>query len=312
MLNGISFNQLYNTQQGNYSTDTALASSSFGSVFSDALGSLNSDPISAGLSPALKTSASGTSEFFLNLFKDGGSGGMLQLFMAMLGMNSQSGASGSLYGALNDSLMQKISNGFSTGSADASCGGAIPAAASKAVTPYVTSSAYNRSAALLRKVINQFNVTTNPRYEVNKKGYGDTYCNIFVWDVTRAMGAEIPHYIDPQTKEPVYYPNTDGARELNANGIYDWLAQKGAQYGWKEVTAEQAQLLANQGRPVVTAKKNYSGHGHVQVVCPSADGVYNSARGVTVAQAGSKLTNYSSMSLLYGTGSPPFKYYAHI
>ena len=312
MINGIAFNQLYNTQQANYPADTPAASASFDSIFSDALSGMQSDPITESLSPALRTSSLGSNEFFLNLFGSTDSAGMMELFFSMLGLNSGDGFPSSLYGVLNSSLMQKVSNGFGINPADVGYGDAIPAAASKAVNPYVTSTAYNRSASLLRKVIDQFHVQTNPRYAVNKKGYGDTYCNIFVWDVTRAMGAEIPHYIDPQTKEPMYYPDTSGARELTANGIYDWLAQKGGEYGWKEVTAEQAQQLANQGRPVVTAKKNPSGHGHVQVVCPSADGAYSSARGVTVAQAGSKLENYTSMASLYGTGSPPFKYYAHI
>lgn len=313
MVNNISFSQLYNTQKTNYSpTDNALAPTSFGNMFSDALGGLNSDPISAGLSPALRSNSSGSSEFFLNLFKNAGSGGMLNLLFAMLGLNPQNGSQqGSVYGMLNGSVMQKISNGF-TAPPGSNYGEAIPEAASKAVNPFVTSTAYNRSAELYRQVINQFHVETNPRYEVNKKGHGDTYCNIFLWDVTRAMGAEIPHYVDPQTKEPVYYPNVSGARELTANATYNWLAEKGAQYGWREVTAEQAQLLANQGRPVVTAKKNPSGHGHVQVVCPSADGAYDPRRGVTVAQAGSKLTNYSSMASLYRSGFSQFKYYAHI
>jgi len=48
-----------------------------------------------------------------------------------------------------------------------------------------------RSPINYLKVVNQFAVEDNRRYE----GGGKTYCNIFVWDVTRAMGVEIPHYI---------------------------------------------------------------------------------------------------------------------
>lgn len=187
-----------------------------------------------------------------------------------------------------------------------------PFDASKAVTPSVTSIPGARSAGLYRNVINQFSVERNPRYMVNKNGDNDTYCNIFLWDVTRAMNAEIPHYVDPKTLEARAYPDVSGAREMNANGIYDWLADKGSDYGWVRVNAEQAQQYANQGMPVVTAWKNEAGgHGHVQVVCPSEDGRYDALRGVTVAQAGRRLTNYTPITNIYSERLKDVVYYAH-
>jgi len=185
-----------------------------------------------------------------------------------------------------------------------------PVAASKPCTPAITSNESNRSAALYRQVIDQFQVETNPRYEVNKKGHGDTYCNIFMWDVTSAMGAEIPHYVDSQTGAPKTYPDTKGASEMSANSIYNWLHEHGSNYGWFEVTPEQAQALANQGRPVVTAFKK-TGHGHVQVVCPSKDGLYDDKRGVTIAQAGRNLTSYRPITSIYNASLPKVKYFAH-
>lgn len=185
-----------------------------------------------------------------------------------------------------------------------------PVAASKPCTPGITSNESNRSPALYRQVIDQFQVETNPRYAVNKKGHGDTYCNIFMWDVTSAMGAEIPHYVDTQTAAPRTYPDIKGAREMSANSIYKWLHEHGNNYGWFEVTPEQAQALANQGRPVVTAFKK-TGHGHVQVVCPSKDGQYNEERGVTIAQAGRNLTNYRPITSIYNASLPKVKYFAH-
>ena len=186
----------------------------------------------------------------------------------------------------------------------------IPASASVAANPTITSNAYNRSAARYRQVINQFDVENNTRYAVKN---GSTYCNIFVWDVTRAMGAEIPHYIDKQTMEARYYPETKGAFQTNANMICKWLSQKGNEYGWCEVTAEQAQALANEGHPVVTTYKNPNGHGHVQVVCPSKDGTYNEKKGVTVAQAGSHLYDYAYISDVFSSrGLSKVVYYAHV
>lgn len=187
-----------------------------------------------------------------------------------------------------------------------------PFRAGKAVTPSVTSDESNRSAARYRAVIDQFDVENNPRYMVNKNGNNDTYCNIFLWDVTLAMGAEIPHYVDRETGAPMSYPDVSGAKALNANAIYDWLKEKGSDYGWYQVSPEQAQEYANRGMPVVTAFKNLSGgHGHVQVVCPSTDGEYDAERGVTIAQAGRLLYNYAPITKIYNSSLSKVVYYAH-
>src|SRR5207302_9718 len=52
----------------------------------------------------------------------------------------------------------------------------------------VSSDLSNRSRPLYDNVINQFAVAVNPRYaqrDINGDGYIDTFCNIFVSDVTR-------------------------------------------------------------------------------------------------------------------------------
>ncbi len=179
------------------------------------------------------------------------------------------------------------------------------------VSANITSDVSNRSARLYSSAINQFIVQYNPRYAVNQKGREDTYCNIFVWDVTSAMNAEIPHYFDKKTGEPLKCGDKD-ASEMNANAMHDWLKEHGAVYGWHEVTASEAQSFANAGHPVVTAIKRPGSHGHVQVVCPSKDGAYNELKGVTVAQAGSNLTSYSYISDLLGSASlSKVSYFAH-
>lgn len=145
-----------------------------------------------------------------------------------------------------------------------------------------------RSLALYDAVINQFAVEKNPRYRRNQQGKGETYCNIFVWDVTRAMGAEIPHWVDHNNK------STDLGKgiELDANDVIQWLQSQG---GWKEVDSERAQDLANQGYPVVATWLNPGGIGHIAVVRP---GEYSSSQGPTIAQAGE--TNFN-----HGTGTDP-------
>lgn len=189
--------------------------------------------------------------------------------------------------------------------------GVIPDQPWKPVYPSITSNVSNRNPELYTKVIRQFSVETHRRYEVNKKGTGDTYCNIFMWDVTRAMGAEIPHYYDAKTGVPKEYGDK-GANEMTANAIYNWLHKYGDQYGWYKVSPEQAQQMANQGHPVVTAFKNSGGHGHVQVVCPSEDGVYDEKRGVTIAQAGRNLTSYRPITKIYNKSLPKVVYFAHL
>ncbi len=189
--------------------------------------------------------------------------------------------------------------------------GKIPTSSSVAANPAITSDIYDRDADLYRAVIEQFSVETNKRYAVNKKGKNDTYCNIFVWDVTSAMGAQIPHYYDAGTGQPLTSQD-EGAREMTANGIYNWLHEFGDEYGWYEVSSEEAQGLANSGRPVVTVLYNESGHGHVQVVCPSKFGIYDEKRGVTIAQAGRTLTSYGHITDIYNASLPRVSYFAHM
>lgn len=163
---------------------------------------------------------------------------------------------------------------------------------SRAAATDLLSNVGNRSPVLYRSVINQFDVENNPRYAVNQKGTGDTYCNKFMLDVAAAMDAEIPR--------------------MNANGISDWLNSVGPANGWHEVTAEQAQALANRGCPAVTTWKNTEGgHGHVQVVSPSEDGAYDPERGVAIAQAGRLLRNYTYIRNIYSTRMKDVQYFAH-
>ena len=173
--------------------------------------------------------------------------------------------------------------------------------------PAVVNAPGDRSPEKLREVIDQFRVETAERYEPFRNGY--TYCNIFVWDVTSALGCEIPHYVDPVTGTPREYPDTQGARELGAIGIEEWLAGPGQQYGWRETNAETAQQYANEGKAAVTTAGQI---GHVQVVCPSENGEYDSIRGVAVAQAGRVVTNYTHLSSIYSaSGKQNVRYFVH-
>lgn len=170
------------------------------------------------------------------------------------------------------------------------------------VSPPFTNRAGQRSVAAYTAVINQFAVAENPRYRPDGPD-GDTYCNTFVWDVSRAMEAEVPHWVS-ETGAPA---EPRCGVELNANDTVRWLATHGPDYGWTIVSAEDAQRSANEGRPVIFAWFNRDGRGHVGVVRP---GVFHSTLGPAVAQAGRTNDNDTPVGRIFDSYDIP-TYYAH-
>jgi hypothetical protein len=144
------------------------------------------------------------------------------------------------------------------------------------------------------QVINQFAVGNNPRY---KPGHGDTFCNIFVWDVSRAMGAEVAHWVDAHGG--IAAPFVPGAHEININGGVDWMKTHGVEeHGWKSVSSAEAQAAANQGRLAVVLWKNMTGgHGHTAIIRPGE----LTAAGPASAQAGAH--NFNLGHVVNGFGS---------
>ena len=124
----------------------------------------------------------------------------------------------------------------------------------------------NRNADDYLKTIELFNVEQSKRY---RRDSSNTYCNIYVSDVTNALGVYIPRWVNGE--------------KLSATGMKGWLEAPLAQdLGWREVTPEEAQALANEGIPAVAVTS-----GHIAMVIPGEgdtfDGVYYPAS----AQAGS-------------------------
>ncbi|MBK7862136.1 MAG: hypothetical protein IPJ65_26680 [Archangiaceae bacterium] len=158
----------------------------------------------------------------------------------------------------------------------------------------VRSAPGSRSADEYDSVIDQFGVESNPRYAQRN---GNTYCNIFASDVTRAMGAEIPHWVDG-AGAPV---GQGQGYELDANATNAWLNQHGAEYGWREVSAAEAQRLANEGHPAVASWNNPGGIGHIGVVRPG-----DLANGPALAQAGAQNLNHSHVYDIFPTTGTEF------
>ena len=309
----------------------AQSTSSIGNFSDEEEGLLDSGSSSMGLlgmGSALSgingTDSSGTSDnmvttllLLLLLSGQGESGVSTDMITSLLGTASaglspyaaSTGSTGySTESSLNSANVLSYLNQYQS----ASQLNAVPSSSWLPSNPSLVSHVGERNAGTYRAVISQFNVESSERYRVNKNGENDTYCNIFAWDVSRAMGAEIPHYINAATGEPVQ-AGTANAKELTANNMNDWLNTTGKSYGWVKVSAEEAQYYANQGMPAVTSWKNPGGHGHMQVVSPSADGKYDASRGVAIAQAGRHLYNYNYITSVYGSGTlPNVEYFVHI
>lgn len=105
----------------------------------------------------------------------------------------------------------------------------------KSLSPPATSGPGKRTRALYDAVLNQFGLTVNPRYDDDAPGKQRGH--IFAWDVSRAMGCEIPHFV--------------GAKELTLAQTCDWVRHEGPMRGWKRVSDMEIFDRANGGYLVV-------------------------------------------------------------
>lgn len=179
----------------------------------------------------------------------------------------------------------------------------IPKQAYLPVSPKKTNAVGERSPEAYNEVMEAFEVSTNPRYQPRN---GDTWCNIYVWDVTTAMGCEIPHYYNKTTGAPMTrsecLKNPGTYYEMSASRMTKWLEKYGAQYGWVECDEATAINSANQGMPTVTVGTDT---GHVAMVAPQKEG----ETGVMISQAGGR--NFEHGKLSNGFGKHPVKYFYH-
>ena len=186
-----------------------------------------------------------------------------------------------------------------------------PARNANHVDAPVQNDAAHRSLTTYAGVIDQFDVQYNPRYvkwwNANKlpPGY-DTYCNFFVWDVTRAMGAEIPHWVNSYGQPFPDHSQNTGGHEVSATEMLTWLRTYGNSFGWTKIsTASAAQSWANSGKPAIVigtggigvdpANPQHTNLGHVAIVRP---GTADSHLGPATAQAGE--TNYNNTHVYIG------------
>ncbi|MGV3620156.1 MAG: hypothetical protein ACO1OB_05040 [Archangium sp.] len=124
----------------------------------------------------------------------------------------------------------------------------------KAVPAPLQSVQGKRSEALYASVVKQFGVTVNPRYEEDAPGKGRGH--IFVWDVSRAMNCEIPHFV--------------GAKELSLVQTCDWLRHEGPMRGWKRANDYELLEGTSRGWMVVVMPKDRSIR-QIAIVAPQKD-----------------------------------------
>jgi hypothetical protein len=158
----------------------------------------------------------------------------------------------------------------------------------------------SRSAAIYAAVLDALPLFDSPRYQPRD---GLTFCNIFVWDATRLLGCEVPHWVgDDGTPCAMGH-----GREQTANDMSMWLAAHGAKHGWLETTAADARARANQGVPAIVSWWNPSGAGHIAMVRP---GEIHPEKGPCIAQAGRR--NFRDGHVLDGFGHRNVEYFVHL
>ncbi len=110
----------------------------------------------------------------------------------------------------------------------------------KAIQAPVQSREGRRSSELYQNVINQFAVGKNPRYEPDAPGRPRGH--IFVWDLSRAMNCEVPHFV--------------GAKELTLSQTCDWLRHEGPMRGWVRTAMEDAHAAACAGQMAIALPRD--------------------------------------------------------
>lgn len=157
--------------------------------------------------------------------------------------------------------------------------------------PPIISTPGTRSAALTDRVTDQFDLEHDPRY---LPGDGCTYCNIWTWDWSRAMSAEVPHWVG------------EGAQrhETTANALTDWFQKEGFALGWRELRSKGSVLAEVNAGNVVVATLVEAGHGHITPIRPDPSEI-------VIANVGGHNFQRGPIVKGYGGYLPKCRYWAH-
>lgn len=173
----------------------------------------------------------------------------------------------------------------------------------KNTTPSVDVGDSPRTPGQYAAHIDKYNVEGNHRYAKNRDGKGYTYCNLYVHDVAKGLGAEIPLFVKD---------NNNATKWLGATAMKKWLDGKldvpgsyaqGPESGWVKVDHATAAAAANNGQVAVAA-----GHGHMAMVRPGTPAGAGPGD-VMISQAGAKNFNNGPLSNGWGPYTPEAEFY---
>jgi hypothetical protein len=147
--------------------------------------------------------------------------------------------------------------------------------------PVNTSNDANIKIGKIKEVIT-FLAVSDPAHLRYKPFGGNTFCNIYAYDLSFLMGRDLNQYFIPR----VWWNNaavtniTNGIpqlpsisatlKEMTANDLYDWFDKFGGNFGWlkqNDLTALQEAVNSTGDIGVIVGKKPGS-HGHITIIVP--------------------------------------------
>lgn len=162
------------------------------------------------------------------------------------------------------------------------------------VMPPVINTASQRDERELEVILDQFDIEHAERYRPRALVSGGpklTYCNILVSDVTAALCAPVPHWLNGEW--------------LDVRANVKWL--RSGYNGWKISNAVDAQKAANLGHPAVVAwDPEDRAHGHIAVLTPS-----KGSAGVWICQAGARCYRRAPIMVGFGNHTAELLFFSH-
>lgn len=130
----------------------------------------------------------------------------------------------------------------------------------------------------LRAIVEFLAVERSARYQPAPP---HTYCNVYAYDYCYLAGAYLPRVwwngralasaLQGLAPPPVWGRTVD---EVTANGLCDWLAQWGAEFGWRAASdVDELQVIVDRGCVglICGQRVNLDQPGHIVAVVPESD-----------------------------------------
>lgn len=178
-------------------------------------------------------------------------------------------------------------------------------------------------ARQLGAILAYLHVSQSARYAA---GAGKTYCNIYAHDYAHLAGTYVPRVwwtrkalvalAAGQAVHPAYGTTV---QELNANSLYNWFEEFGADFGWRRsVDLTEVQNAANTGQVCIISgqRKDLNAAGHICAVVPETTQRRAVCKGERVSvplmsQAGARNFEYGGRVWWTGAQFARFGFWIH-